>query len=326
MRIAAEKHRRSILFTILIAGAVLASQASVSAQNATPPGGAIDFGALDGEIAIDGSSTVWPIVDEAAARFLEQTDDVQIALNISGTGGGFSQFCRGQTDIQNASRPIDADEAQQCADEGIEYVSFDVGLDGITVVVSPKNDFVNCLTVDQLKRLWQHDDPAESWQDLDPSWPDEKIELFGPGPQSGTYDFFTEQILGEVGASRTDYVPSESDFVLVDGVADEENGLAFFGFAYYEGAADELKFVSIDAGNGCVAPSPETIADGTYAPLSRPLSIYVNKASLARPEVEAFLRFSLESMSEIVSIVGYIPLDANAYANALAELEAAITG
>jgi phosphate transport system substrate-binding protein len=249
-----------------------------------------------------------------------------MSVSFSGTGDGFRKFCDGDIDIQDASRPIESDEMERCAANGVDYYVFDIAYDGITVVVNPENDFVTCLTVEQLEHLWRPEDNADTWFDLDSGWPDEEIDLYGPGPASGTFDYFTQVIVGEEGISRTDYFPSENDAALVLGVAEEENGLAYFGFGNYQASQDELKPVAVDSGNGCVAPSPETIANGRYAPLSRPLYIYVTARDLSRPEVQEFLRFYLANAALITADVGYVPAPDQAYADDQQKLEHAIAG
>ena len=220
---------------------------------------------------------------------------MQVTVGVSGTGGGFERFCRGETDLSNASRPIKDEEATICKDAGIEYVEFQVANDALTVVVNKDNDWVDCLTTEQLKKIWEPDSKVNSWNEVDPSFPDEELKLFGPGTDSGTFDYFTGEINGEEGASRSDYAASEDDNTTVTGVAGEKGGLGYFGFSYFEENQDTLKALEIDGGDGCVAPSVATAQDGTYKPLSRPLFIYVKKESLARPEVEAFLRFMLDN-------------------------------
>ena len=291
-----------------------------------PYAAGVDLATLDGTVSVDGSSTVWLISAEVAERFVGMTGDVEAPVAISGTGGGFRRFCAGETDIQGASRPISAEEAAACAAAGVTHYGFEIAYDGITVVVNPANDFVQCLTVEQLRRLWMPDDPARTWRDLDPAWPDEEIELYGPGIASGTFDSFTTEIVGERGASRQDYILSENDNVLVQGVADEEQSLGYFGFAYYVETQDRLRAVAIDAGAGCVAPSRETIADGSYRPLSRPLYVYVSGESLARPEVRELMRFYLATAKESSESVGYVATDDATYAANQAKLDGAIAG
>ncbi|MDX6396776.1 MAG: phosphate transport system substrate-binding protein [Gaiellaceae bacterium] len=281
---------------------------------------------LSGRIEADGSSTVGPYTTAAAERFRAVEPDVQITVGVSGTGGGFERFCRGETDLSDASRPIKDEEQQLCEQNGVEYVEFQVANDALTVVVNPQNLWAKCMTTAQLKKLWEPGSKVDSWNDLDPSWPDVLINLFGPGTDSGTFDYFTEVIVGEAGASRPDYAASEDDNVIVTGVAGEEGALGYLGFSYYEENMDKLKAIEIDGGDGCVAPSVETAQNGTYKPLSRPLFIYVKKESLARPEVEAFLRFLLDNEKEIAAAAQFVPLTDEQLAKAKADLEAASSG
>ncbi len=269
---------------------------------------------LSGTVTGDGSSTVFPITQAVAEEFTATNPDVQISVGISGTGGGFEKFCAGETDIQDASRPIEQEEIDLCEQNGVEYVELEVALDGLSVVVNPANDWAACLTVDQLKAIWEPGSEVGRWSDVDPSFPDRPITLYGPGTDSGTFDYFTDAIVGEEGASRSDYTASEDDNVLVQGVAGDENSLGYFGYAYYEENRDKLKIVAVDGGSGCVEPTPETINDGSYAPLSRPLFVYVSKASLANPAVVAFMDFYVGTSQEVVSDVGYVPLDPETYA------------
>ena len=316
---------RVLLLVGIIVGALLLSGLPGLAQEATPAtAGAAspvtDFAQLSGRVIADGSSTVYPITAEAAERFM-QIAPVAIDVEFSGTTGGFRRFCAGESDIQDASRPITGEERAACAASGVEFEEFAVAFDGITVAVNPANTWLQCLTVDQLRAIWEPGHPEYSWRQIDPTWPDTKIELYGPGPDSGTFDYFTEAIMGEAGATRTDYVPSENDLDLVEGVASQQNALGYFGFAYYEQNLDRLRAVAIDSGNGCTLPSAQTIADGSYAPLSRPLYLYVNTASLARPEVQAFLRFAFDHVEDIVRTVQYVPLPEADYAADRAALD-----
>lgn len=302
----------------VLLGAILVTAGAAGARPATPTSAwpyvpAVDLATLTGQIFADGSSTVWPITADIAERFLAMAPNLRIDVEISGTGGGFRRFCAGASDIQNASRPIDAEEAATCAANGVVYRELPIAYDGITVVVNPTNDWASCLTVAQLKRLWEPGSPVRTWRDLDPAWPAEPIDLYGPGPDSGTFDFFTEAIVGETDAARDDYTPSENDAVLVQGVKGDRSALDYFGFAYYAAAGSALKALAVDAGAGCVAPSRETIADGSYRPLSRPLFVYVSEASLARPEVREFMRFYAAVAPAAVRDVGYVPLAADAY-------------
>ena len=308
--------------------ATLTVPALASAQDATPapysPG--TDLAALGGKITSDGSSTVFPILEALAEEFGLDAGGVEMTVDVSGTGGGFKRFCAGETDLSNASRAIKDEEIAACAEAGINYYQFEIAYDGLSVVVNPENDWVSCLTVDQLNQIWMKDSTVTKWSDVDPSWPAEDIELYGPGTDSGTYDYFTQQINGEEGVSRDDYTPSEDDNVLVEGVAGDKDALGFFGFSYYEQNQDRLKLVEIDGGNGCVAPSIETVQDLSYSPLSRPLYLYVNAASLARPEVQEFLRYSIAEVCPLLPDVGFIGSPSQVYAADQVKLEAAIAG
>jgi len=276
---------------------------------------------LSGSIAVDGSSTVYPITEAVAEEFGAEHPDVRVAVGIAGTGGGFKKFCNAEIDINDASRPIKDEEAEACATGGVEYTEFQVGLDGISVVVNPENDWAECLTVEQLKAIWDQDSAVDSWQDVDPSFPDQPITLYGPGTDSGTFDFFTEEINGEAKRSRPDYTASEDDNTLVQGISGDKGGLAYFGLAYYLENLDKVKDVAVDGGAGCVNASVETVADGSYAPLSRPLFVYVNNAALERPEVYEFLKFYLTKAIDLVPAVQYVALDQAQYDQALLELE-----
>ena len=269
--------------------------------------------ALSGTIEIDGSSTVFPITEAVAEEFKKVAPEVRVNVGVSGSGGGFKRFTAGEIDISDASRQIKENEAAAAEENGIEYLEFLVGVDGLSVLVSPKNDFVECLTVDQLHEVWKPESAVQNWSDLDPSWPDRKVNLYGPGTDSGTFDYFTEEVNGEAGLSRADYTASEDDNVLVQGIRGDRNALGYFGFSYYAENKDKLKLVAVDSGGGCMVPSVETIADGTYSPLSRPLFIYVSRASLERPEVKAFVEFYMENGSELTAEVGYVPLSAQDY-------------
>ena len=285
-----------------------------------------DVSALSGEVVSDGSSTVGPLTQAVAEEFNGQAPDVQISVDISGTGGGFERFCAGGTDVQNASRAIAADEIATCAENGVDWYEFEVAYDGLTVVTNPENTWLTCITTDQLTRLWQKESPATTWADLNPEYPADTINLYGPGTDSGTFDFFVETILGEDDI-REDFTPSEDDNVLVEGVAGDVNALGYFGLAYYEANQDVLNAVAIDNGDGnCVMPSPETVQDGTYAPLSRPLFVYVRADSLERPEVQEFVRFYLNEAPALAADVGYVASPDETYAEDLASYEAAISG
>jgi phosphate transport system substrate-binding protein len=278
---------------------------------------------LSGRIQADGSSTVGPFTTAAAERFRGQQPDVQVTVGVSGTGGGFERFCRGETDLSNASRAIKEEEAEICEQEGIEYVEFQVANDALTVVANKDNDWATCLTVDQLKKIWEPGSKVKSWKDVDPSFPAERLRLFGAGTDSGTFDYFTDVIVGEEGASRSDYSASEDDNTTVTGVSGEKGGLGYFGFSYFEENQDALKALEIDGGDGCVAPSVENAQNGTYQPLSRPLFVYVKKEALARPEVAAFVRFAIDHETEIAEAARFVPLTDEQLTKAQADLEAA---
>ena len=285
-----------------------------------------DLSALSGEVVSDGSSTVGPLTQAVAEEFNGQAPDVQISVDISGTGGGFERFCAGETDIQNASRAIAEDEIANCAGNGVDWYEFEVAYDGITIVTNPENTWLTCVTTDQLRQLWQKESPANTWADLNPEYQAETINLYGPGTDSGTFDFFVEAILGEA-EIREDFTPSEDDNVLVEGVAGDVNALGYFGLAYYEANQDVLNAVAVDNGDGaCVTPSPETVRDGTYAPLSRPLFVYVRADSLERPEVQEFVRFYLNEAPVLAAEVGYVASPDDTYAEDMASFEAAIAG
>lgn len=267
---------------------------------------------LTGHIEIDGSSTVFPITEAVAEEFQNLHRSTRVTVGISGTGGGFKRFCSGETVIQDASRPIKPSEMEQCEQAGVTYIELPVAYDGLAVMVHPDNDWVECLTVAQLDRMWapESEGTVMRWSDVDPAFPDVPLELYGPGVDSGTYDYFTGVVTGEEGSSRGDFTPSEDDNVLVQGIAGDPNSLGFFGYAYYLNNADKLKIVPIDGGNGCVVPSDETVADGSYAPLSRPIFIYVAEAATIRPEVDAFVSFFLDNAAVLVQEVGYTGLPA----------------
>ncbi len=275
-------------------------------------------------ILADGSSTVGPFTTRAAENFKEQNADVEVTVGISGTGGGFDRFCVDETDLSNASRPIDEDEAQLCADAGIEYVELPVANDALTVVVNSENDWATCLTVEQLKAIWEPGSKVDNWQDVDPSFPDEPLRLYGPGTDSGTFDYFTDVIVGEEGESRTDFQASEDDNVIIEGVTGDTGALGYFGFSYYEQNQDAVNAVEVDSGSGCVAPSVATAQDGTYAPLSRPLFVYAKTSSLERAEVAEFLGYMIDNGAEIAEQADFVPLTPAQLAAAKAKLDAAL--
>ena len=269
---------------------------------------------LSGTITVDGSSTVGPLTAVASELFNDENPDVRITVGESGTGGGFEKFCAGETDMNDASRPIDTEESTEapaCEKNNIEYQEMVVANDALTVIVPTSNDFVTCLTTEQLKMIWEPkaDGKVTNWNQVDPSFPDQALDLYGPGTDSGTFDYFTDEINGEEGASRADYTPSEDDNIIVEGVSGSEGGLGYLGFTYYEENADKLKAVEIDSGDGCVAPSAETVQDGTYTPLGRPLFIYPAVASMSDNEAfAAFVEFYVANDAEIAEAAQFIPL------------------
>jgi phosphate transport system substrate-binding protein len=259
-------------------------------------------------ISADGSSTVGPYVTAAAERFRKEAG-TNVTVGISGTGGGFERFCRGETDLANASRPIKDEESQICKDNGVEYVELQVANDALTIVVNEANDWATCLTVEELKAMWEPGSKVESWSQVRDGFPDEPLKLFGAGTDSGTFDYFTDVIVGEEGASRTDYSASEDDNVTVQGVGGSKGGLGYFGFSYYEENQSTLKALEIDGGNGCVAPSVASAQAGDYAPLSRPLFVYAKRDALQRPEVADFIRYILDNESAIAEDARFVPLN-----------------
>ena len=264
-------------------------------------------------IEIDGSSTVYPITQAVAEEFQKENRNVYPVVGVSGTGGGFKRFTVGETDINDASRPIKDSEIQTLLQNGIEYIEFEVALDGLAIVVNVDNNWVDYLSVEELHEIWKPDSLVYSWNDIRSEWPDKPIRLYGPGTDSGTFDYFTETIVGESGESRPDYTASEDDNVLIQGIAGDLNSLGYFGYAYYAENSEILKIVPIDSGNGPVTPTDQTINSGQYAPLSRPLFIYVNRESLERSEVFSFVEFYMENAEQLVIEVGYTPLPKSIY-------------
>ncbi|MEX2597795.1 MAG: PstS family phosphate ABC transporter substrate-binding protein [Salibacteraceae bacterium] len=274
-------------------------------------------------IAIDGSSTVYPVTEAMAEEFRTVEPNVNVTIGVSGTGGGFKKFGRGEVDIANASRPIKDDEKAIADENNITYVELEVAYDGLAVLIHPENDWVDCFTVAELKKIWEPEAQGTimRWNQIRPEWPDEEIHLFGPGVASGTFDYFTEAIMGKSGSSRGDYTASEDDNVLVQGVSGDKYGLGFFGLAYYEENKDKLKMAAVDGGAGCIEPSLETVRDGSYAPLSRPLFIYVNSSSLENEKTIDFVNFYLTEAAGLLSDVGYVPLTEEEYAEEIATFE-----
>lgn len=299
-----------------LAGALLLSAACGGGE----PGDA--SAELAGEVLIDGSSTVFPIAEAIAEEFQITHPRVRVSVGFSGSGGGFERFCNDELDITNASRPIKDSEREECAAAGIEFTELPVAWDGLSVIANPENQFLQCLTVAELRSIWEPGSSVSTWQDVRAEWPAEDIDLYGPGTDSGTFDYFTETVNGESGASRPDYQASEDDNILVQGVAGERYALGYLGYAYFSENMDKLSLVAVDGGTGCVAPSDATIADGSYAPLSRPLFIYVKHAALSRPEVREYMEFLVENAQEVVPATGYHALSAEEYAEDMAELRA----
>lgn len=299
---------------------------------------AIDIGLqakerLKGLIKVDGSSTVYPITEAVGEEFQKKYRGVKVVVGISGTGGGFKKFGSGETDISDASRPIKPSEVELCRKNGIEYIELPVAYDALTVVVNPDNFWAEGMTVKELKKLWEPEAQGKitRWSQLREGWPDEEIHLFGAGVDSGTYDYFTEAIVGKEHSSRGDFTASEDDNVLVQGVATDRLALGFFGMAYHEENKDKLKAVAIDDeraenGQGPIMPSRETVENNTYQPLARPIFIYVNKRSAERPEVQKFIEFYMARGGQLASEVGYVPLPASAYTLAWDRFSRQVTG
>ncbi len=292
--------------SLAAAGAVLAMTAAACGGDAGA--GANGDSALTGTIRVDGSSTVAPLSEAAAELFREEHPDVQITVGTSGTGGGFEKFCNGETDVSDASRPIKDDEKKACAAKNIVFDELQVANDALTIVVNKDNDWIDCITTAQLKAIWDQGSKVNNWNQVDPSFPDEPLKLFGAGTDSGTFDYFTDEINGEEGRSRTDYEATEDDNRTVTGVSGDKGGLGYFGFSYFEENADQLKALKVDGGNGCVAPSVATVQDGTYTPLARPLFVYPSAALLARPEGLAFVQHYAEHASEVAELARFVPL------------------
>jgi phosphate transport system substrate-binding protein len=301
------------LITLAACGALALGAAACGNDDneSTASSGSSGGGDLSGNIKIDGSSTVAPFAQAAQEAFQGENPGVKITVGTSGTGGGFEKFCAGETDISDASRPIKEDEeAPICKKAGIDYKEIQVANDGIAVVTNPDLK-VDCLTTDQLKQLWNQGSKVKNLSEIDPKLPDTELSLFGPGTDSGTFDFFTDEINGEEGVSREDYQPSEDDNILVQGVAGESGGLGYFGHSYYEQNKDKLNLVKVDGGDGCVEPTTETIQSGEYKPLSRPLFVYPSTKALKRPEVKAFLDYIEENYDTIAEASQIVPMSAD---------------
>lgn len=293
-------------------------------QQTEPPSAQVS--GLSGTIRVDGSSTVYPLTEAVAEEFQKANPNVRVTVGTSGTGGGFKKFCAGEIDICDASRPIKEEEAKACAAGGINPIELPVAYDGLAVLVNPANDWVDHLTVEELAKIWEPESKVKKWSDVRKGWPNAPIVLYGPGTDSGTFDYFTEEILGESGRSRSDFMASEDDNVLVHGISGDKNALGYFGYAYYVENQDKLKLVPIDSGKGPVLPSEKTIREKSYAPLSRPLFIYVNAKQASRPEMDAFVQFYLKETPTLVHDVGYIALEDAAYTKARERFASALGG
>lgn len=279
-------------------------------------------GNLSGTIEIDGSSTIYPVSEAVAEEFGKLHKNVRVNVGVSGTGGGFKRFYAGETDISDASRPMKPGEIDKANDNGIKFHELKVGTDGLSVIVNLSNTWTDCLTVSELKKIWEPNSTIKNWNQVRSSFPDQKMRLYGPDTDSGTFDYFTEEINGEVQASRSDYTASADDNVLVQGISGDKGSLGYFGYAYYAENKDKLKVIGIDNGDGCVVPSANTIGNGSYKPLSRPLFIYVNATSLDKqPEVKEFVKFYMEHGKKLVDEVGYISLAASVYAENLNKIK-----
>ncbi len=293
--------KRSLVIAIVAAALVAVGGSAVAVAGGQK---------LKGRITADGSSTVGPYTSAAAELFQKKENGVQITVGISGTGGGFQRFCNDETDLSDASRPMRLSEAQKCAAKGVKWVAFTIANDGISIVVNKDNNWVksSCMSPEQLKRIWQPGSKIDNWKDIDSSYPDQKLKLFGPGTDSGTFDFFTAAINGKEKASRSDYTPSENDEVLVRGVSGEKGGLGYFGYSYYVANKDKLRLIAINSGSGCIAPNIKTIQAYKYKPLSRPLFIYAKLGSFQRSEVQAFIKYMLDNEREIAKRAQFVSL------------------
>ncbi|MCG0238751.1 MAG: PstS family phosphate ABC transporter substrate-binding protein [Firmicutes bacterium] len=284
-------------------------------------GGAPSSGSeLRGEIRIDGSSTVYPITEAVAEEFQREHRGVRVTIGVSGSGGGFKKWTKGEVDINNSSRKIRPEEAEAVEKNGLGYVEIPVAYDGIVVAVHAKNDWATCVTVEELHEIWKPDSKVTRWNQVRPEWPDLELKLYGPGTDSGTFEYFTEHINKQAGASRTDYTASEDDNLLIQGVMGDRGALGYFGYAYYVENRGAVKALAVDGGQGCVEPTDETIQNGTY-PLARPVYIYPTRKALERPEVRAFVEFYLKYAPVLVPAVGYTPLPQEKYDEILKKIQ-----
>jgi len=296
-------------------GALMAIIVLTSCGGSTSNESTTESSKMEGSVRIDGSSTVYPITEAIAEEFRIDQPNVKVTIGVSGTGGGFKKFSRGETDINDASRPIKDKEVKVCEENSINYVELTVAFDGLAVLVNKENTWVDYFTVEELKKIWEPSaqESITKWSQIREGWPEESFSLYGPGVASGTYDYFTEVIVGESGASRGDYTASEDDNVLVQGIAGDKNSIGFFGLAYFEENKDKLKLVGVDNGTGAVTPTTETVKSGVYAPLSRPIFIYVSNAGAKQAAVDAFVNFYMNNAGLLVSDIGYIALPEEEY-------------
>ena len=280
-------------------------------------------------VKIDGSSTVFPITEAVAEEFQKETRGaVRVTVGISGTGGGFKKFCRGETDVQDASRPIQVSEMESCRNNNVTYIELPVAFDALTIAVSPQATWIDSITVAELKKIWEPSAQGQimKWSAIRPTWPDIPIKLFGAGSDSGTFDYFTEAVVGKPKASRGDFTASEDDNTLVQGISNDKHALGYIPYAYFEPNKKRLKAIAIDGGNGPIRPARETVENGSYQPLSRPMFIYVNSRSAARPEIKRFIEFYLSQAPTLVPQVKYVPLPREAYGLALSHFQQGKTG
>jgi phosphate transport system substrate-binding protein len=284
-----------------------------------------DAAPINGEVRVDGSSTLFPISEAVAEDFGAINKSVRVTVGTSGTGGGFKKLCAAETDINDASRPIKQSELDLCKKNKIDFIELPVAIDGLSVLVHPSNSFVSGLTKAELKKIWEPGSSVKLWSDVNPSWPKEKIALFAPGPDSGTFDYFTEEIVGKSKSSRTDYTASEDDNVLLKGVASSRYALGYFGHGYYMANKNKVKAVKIDAGSGAIEPTDANVASGSY-PLSRELYLYVNAAAAKKPQVDAFVKFYLENAKRLSGETGYLPLSDDSYKQASERYSKNVTG
>lgn len=321
-------NKRTTSIAALIAAASLTLAACGGQDNTNSGSGSTGGnGGLSGAVAIDGSSTVAPLSEAAATGYRDEAPGVNVTVATSGTGGGFKKFCSGETDVSDASRPIKDEEKAECEKNGVAYSEIIISNDGLSVVVNPENDWAQCLTVEQLSTIWAPESEGKvmTWDQVDPSFPKEELALFGAGTDSGTFDYFTDEINGEEGAIRTDYSPSEDDNITVQGVQGAKGAMGFFGLSYAEENKDAVKLVQIDGGEGCVTPSKETVQDGSYSPLGRPLFIYVSNKSVAeKPQVKDFVTYYVENSVDIAAEAGFVPLTDEQKKTAADQLAAAV--